>query len=388
LSEYIKNFGLLTITNRQQQEGNNTLGTNQFLTSNSHRTNNLALNNSQHDTRQQHTNRSTNQRQTWNIMDIENVLPYYHHHNHHSNVDENNFTIPETTSTTRNRRNNRNQSNSQDRPIFGGAGSGGVGMSGANNTNTNRNNNSNNNITPTRRPTNVPRSIGFSINLNEDNNSGAHPSTSNNNIENRRGGGEGATSLRSNTFVLDHQAQTYNEDDGESDDRATNNRFTNESALYNVRRARRAKTPMTFNIMLDEPLEPLTNLFNENNTNEISHLPSSSNSNNRTSPENTTNNTPHSSAETHSLTIQNPKVNYASKKRAKIILGKQGRDNGEFIWPIDVAINQFNQQMLVSDSANHRIQIFMEEGRFFKYFGKQGEFKCSLCTFYKLMDFE
>jgi hypothetical protein len=376
LSEYIKNFGLLTITNRQQQEANNT---NQFLTSNSHRTNNLALNNSQHDTRQQHTNRSANQRQTWNIMGIENVLPYYHHHSHHSNVDENNFTIPETTSTTRNRRNNRNQPNSQDRPIFGGT--------GANNISTNRNNNSNN-ITPTRRPTNVPRSIGFSINLNEDNMRDAHPSTSNN-IENRRGG-EGATSLRSNTFVLDHQAQTYNEDDGESDDRATNriqdnnNRFINESALYNVRRARRAKTPMTFNIMLDEPLEPLTNLFNENNTNEISNLPSSSNSNNRTSPENTTSNTPHSSTETHSLTIQNPKVNYASKNRAKIILGKQGRDNGEFIWPIDVAINQFNQQMLVSDSANHRIQVFMEEGRFFKYFGKQGDFKYSLYTFYEL----
>ena len=138
-----------------------------------------------------------------------------------------------------------------------------------------------------------------------------------------------------------------------------------------MRRARRARTPMTFNIMLDEPMEPLTNLFNENNTNDnLNSSPNqlSSSSNNTASPETMT------TTETNSQQHLNPKINYASKKRAKMILGKQGRDNGEFIWPIDVAINQFNQQIIVSDSGNHRIQVFMEDGRYFKYFGKQGDF--------------
>ena len=366
LSEYIKNFGLLTISNKQQQQehtsnsSSNSTSTNQFLNINSRHTNNFTLNNSQDIRQQQQQNRSTHQRQLWNIMNIEDTLPYY------SNIDDNNFTIPETTS--RNRRSNQN--NSQDRPIFGGGGRGGASL------NTNRSNN--NNVTSERRPANVPRSIGFSINLNDTtsySNGGPHNNQASN-LENRR---EGQTSLRSNTFVLE-QGRNFNGDD-ESDEqvdnaitrrRLDNNSISHESALYNVRRARRARTPMTFNVMLDEPMEPLTNLFNESNTNDASnsspHLASSL-SNNTASPEMTT-----SSPETHSNAIINPKVNYASKKRAKMIVGKQGRDNGEFIWPIDVAINQFNQQIIVSDSANHRIQIFMEDGRYFKYFGKQGAF--------------
>lgn len=296
---------------------------------------------------------------------MENVLPYYH-----SDIDENNFTIPEAiTDSVRNRRINQNQSSSQDRPIFGGDGGVGPGSS----LNTNRNNNNNNNISPTRRISNVPRSIGFNINLNENNihTNNRHQPTSN--LENRR---EGPTSLRSNTFILE-QGQHFNGDndlDGQLNDsrhRSENNSISHESALYNVRRARRARTPMTFNIMLDEPMEPLTNLFNENNTNDnLNSSPNqlSSSSNNTASPDTMT------TTETNSQQHLNPKINYASKKRAKMILGKQGRDNGEFIWPIDVAINQFNQQIIVSDSGNHRIQVFMEDGRYFKYFGKQGDF--------------
>jgi hypothetical protein len=73
------------------------------------------------------------------------------------------------------------------------------------------------------------------------------------------------------------------------------------------------------------------------------------------------------------ITPDQPSVDYASKTSPKLIIGKQGRENSEFVWPIDVALNTFNGQLLVADSGNHRIQIFdLPSGKFVKSFGKLG----------------
>ena len=69
---------------------------------------------------------------------------------------------------------------------------------------------------------------------------------------------------------------------------------------------------------------------------------------------------------------ERPRVNYSNKKKARHIIGKQGRDSGELIWPIGVALNQFNSQIIIADSNNHRIQIFELDGRFVKNFGHHG----------------
>jgi tripartite motif-containing protein 71 len=72
------------------------------------------------------------------------------------------------------------------------------------------------------------------------------------------------------------------------------------------------------------------------------------------------------------VTPGQPSVDYAAKTKAKLIIGKQGREHCEFVWPIDVALNTFNGQILVADSGNHRIQIFESNGKFVKAFGKLG----------------
>jgi hypothetical protein len=124
--------------------------------------------------------------------------------------------------------------------------------------------------------------------------------------------------------------------------------------LYNVRRRARARTPMAFNVMLNEPVTD----FQFDSNQETSLI-----------------------AETQSATTPaNPRVNYHHKKRAKLIFGKQGKQDGEFIWPVDVAVNQFNNQIVIADSNNHRIQIFESDGKFVKNFGRMGnkdaQFEC------------
>ena len=106
LSEYIKNFGLLTITNRQHhqqqpQHHNASLEYNQFLTSR------RSTSQREHENINEATRARTRPRQTWNMsMDLDNLLPYYH-----TNVQQNN-------STSRNRRDTQ----TTERPIFGGGG--------------------------------------------------------------------------------------------------------------------------------------------------------------------------------------------------------------------------------------------------------------------------
>ena len=115
------------------------------------------------------------------------------------------------------------------------------------------------------------------------------------------------------------------------------------SELYNVRRRQRAKTPVTFAVMLDEPESNLNFDVPTNN-----------------------------SILTETL-LNNPTVDYASKRRAKQIIGKQGREQGEFVWPIGTAINPIGKHIIVADSSNHRVQIFESNGTFVKSIGSQGD---------------
>ena len=145
--------------------------------------------------------------------------------------------------------------------------------------------------------------------------------------------------LRSNTFVISRHAEPVQ----------------NESLLvnefYGVKRRSRARTPVAFNVMLDDPKASVK--FDENGFSE-------------SVPVDSQHETMLSSAP------KNPKINYSLKNKARIIIGKQGRENCAFIWPIDVAINQFNNQIMISDSGNHRIQIFNSDGKFLKSFGISG----------------
>jgi hypothetical protein len=167
--------------------------------------------------------------------------------------------------------------------------------------------------------------------------------TSSNTISSRETNDAIRPPIRSNTFVLEREEIVE-----------TNpTRSVDITELYNVRRRARARTPMAFNVMLNEPSSDIQ--FDSNQeTNLI--------------------------AETQLSAPANPRVNYHHKKRAKIIFGKQGKQDGEFIWPVDVAVNQFNNQIVIADSNNHRIQIFESDGKFVKNFGrmgkKDGQFEC------------
>ena len=52
--------------------------------------------------------------------------------------------------------------------------------------------------------------------------------------------------------------------------------------------------------------------------------------------------------------------------------GSNGLGNGQFNGPYGVAVDQRNNQILVADTSNHRIQIFDEKGSFLRVFGSQG----------------
>lgn len=124
------------------------------------------------------------------------------------------------------------------------------------------------------------------------------------------------------------------------------------NVLSNVKQNLRAKTPLAFNVMLNEPL----NLAEEKKSwsNEI--------------------------IKSNLLDSSKSKIDYQLRTKVIKIFGKQGKDNGEFNWPLDVAVNSFNNKILVTDSLNHRIQLFDQEGKFIRSFGhmgsKDGEFNC------------
>ncbi|XP_069111758.1 RING finger protein nhl-1-like [Argopecten irradians] len=71
--------------------------------------------------------------------------------------------------------------------------------------------------------------------------------------------------------------------------------------------------------------------------------------------------------------------NYQDKGRAIIRFGQRGTDFMQFTWPRGVATSRDNN-ILVADSSNHRVQIFDSVGKFVKVFGSygqgEGEFDC------------
>lgn len=181
----------------------------------------------------------------------------------------------------------------------------------------------------------VPSPVSFNINPNN-----TFPGASSDRQQTRAQQPEGQTSLgRSNTFVIETNQEEMS--------RPT--RSVDITEFYNVQRRPRAKTPMTFNVMFDEPavnidFEPRT--VDESGNNGAANI--------------------------FWPTPAQSKINYSAKKKPKLTIGKPGREYGEFIWPLDVAVNSFNNQILVSDSNNHRIQVFEPDGRFVRSFGRQG----------------
>ncbi|OWF42353.1 RING finger protein nhl-1-like [Mizuhopecten yessoensis] len=71
--------------------------------------------------------------------------------------------------------------------------------------------------------------------------------------------------------------------------------------------------------------------------------------------------------------------NYQDKGRAIIRFGQRGTDFMQFTWPRGVATTRENN-ILVADSSNHRVQVFDSVGKFVKVFGSygqgEGEFDC------------
>lgn len=157
---------------------------------------------------------------------------------------------------------------------------------------------------------------------------------------------EPRTIIRSKTFVI-------STDPVENLNQPT--RSVDVNALYNVKPNLRAKTPLTFNVMLNEP----SSFADVEQDNDFS------------------NDTIMSKILDES---KKPKIDYQFRTKAMKIFGKQGKENGEFNWPLDIAVNSFNNNILVTDSLNHRIQLFDQDGKFIRSFGfmgsKDGDFNC------------
>lgn len=54
------------------------------------------------------------------------------------------------------------------------------------------------------------------------------------------------------------------------------------------------------------------------------------------------------------------------------MFGEKGAANGQFMYPWDVACNSKNQ-ILVSDTRNHRLQLFSPAGEFLAKYGFDGQ---------------
>ena len=54
------------------------------------------------------------------------------------------------------------------------------------------------------------------------------------------------------------------------------------------------------------------------------------------------------------------------------MFGEKGSGNGQFMYPWDVACNSKNQ-ILVSDTRNHRLQLFSSNGEYLAKYGFDGQ---------------
>ncbi|XP_059613712.1 RING finger protein nhl-1 isoform X2 [Phlebotomus argentipes] len=74
-----------------------------------------------------------------------------------------------------------------------------------------------------------------------------------------------------------------------------------------------------------------------------------------------------------------PRTQYLQKRRQLFQLGGRGSEPGSFTWPRGIAVSPDNN-IVVADSSNHRVQIFDANGIFMKEFGEygnaEGEFDC------------
>jgi tripartite motif-containing protein 71 len=62
---------------------------------------------------------------------------------------------------------------------------------------------------------------------------------------------------------------------------------------------------------------------------------------------------------------------YLAKKKLLFKFGSRGSDPGYFTWPRDVSVGP-DGQIVVTDSSNHRIQVFTDSGAFLSEFGSYG----------------
>lgn len=146
--------------------------------------------------------------------------------------------------------------------------------------------------------------------------------------------------IRSNTFDLD--APSTNRSVPNIAPTKNTSQSVDVNELYNVRRRARAPPPLSFDVMLTEPETSIR--FDMPNQSELVHMG-----------------------------YNNPKINYSAKTKAKSIIGRQGREPGEFVWPIGVSITPLAQNIMVADSNNHRMQIFEADGRLLRTIGSHGK---------------
>lgn len=86
------------------------------------------------------------------------------------------------------------------------------------------------------------------------------------------------------------------------------------------------------------------------------------------------------SSNSPSIYVNCPRNKYNQKGAAVLRFGKRGSEASEFTWPRGVAVSPLDDTIFVSDSSNHRVQVFDSAGRLLKTFGRygqgEGEFDC------------
>ena len=77
--------------------------------------------------------------------------------------------------------------------------------------------------------------------------------------------------------------------------------------------------------------------------------------------------------------VANPR-DFQSIGSPKLVFGSQGNRPGQFDYPCGVTINQQNNNIIVCDTSNHRIQVFDDQGKHLTSFGSKGssngQFNC------------
>ncbi|XP_005094396.2 RING finger protein nhl-1 [Aplysia californica] len=81
-----------------------------------------------------------------------------------------------------------------------------------------------------------------------------------------------------------------------------------------------------------------------------------------------------------SIYVNSPRNRYNQKGTAVVRFGDRGSEPKSFTWPRGVAVSPMDDHIFVSDSSNHRVQVFDNSGKYLKSFGTygqgNGEFDC------------